>query len=235
MNNLNKILTWSSISVLLVSIERYSFTDKILLQPYNFLRLHEIVQMVILILITILLPLLLLREVTHNMTTLNIKRGFTLFLIFAIGIYFYATGNGLHEVSSFNLNQYCSARALKGNLCNGFFINDYYTGNILYFAGGAMMVLSLVALEMMKPGKEFTPHDMKILIINAVIYALAIFAYAGFDRVLVGLIYSLAVTAVSGYMFWKVRGQSSRYPLTTYTALTYTLGTIGALLVRIVR
>lgn len=232
MHKLNWIFTFSSLSVLFVTIERYSFTTKILLQPYSFMRLHEIVQMIFIILLTVILPFLILKEVSQNFETLKIKRGFLLTLTFLIGVYYYATGNGIHEVSSFNFNHFCDVKNFTGDLCGGFFINDYYTGNIFYFVGGALMVLSILLLEKFKPVNKFSKKDMVIALINAVIYALAIFAYAAFDRVSVGIIYSVIITLISVYLFWKIRKNYLKYPVITYTVTTYTLGTVAALIVR---
>lgn len=95
------------------------------------------------------------------------------------------------------------------------------------------MVWALLALEGLRPNKSFTKKDMPILVVNGVIYALAIFAYAGFDRVLVGLVYSLVVTAIAVSMYWQIRKRYWEYPVTTYTALTYALGTLAAMVVRV--
>lgn len=233
MKKLNILFSLSSLSVLIVTIERFSATTKVLLEPFSFLRLHELIQMAFVILLTVVIPFFLLREVTNNVESFKIKKGFLLALLFIIGVYYYATGNGAHEIASFTFNQYCDTKNFTDNLCGGLFINDYYTGNIFYFVGGAMMVLSLMLFEKLSPNKNWTKKDMRILVANAVIYALAIFAYAAFDRVLVGLIYSIIMTLVSVYLFLQVRHKYLRYPIITYTALTYTLGTIAALIVRL--
>ncbi|MBI3397481.1 hypothetical protein HY045_03320 [Candidatus Woesebacteria bacterium] len=232
MNKLNWLFTFSSLSVVLVTIERFSPTTKILLQPYNFLRLHEVVQMSVLITLTVLIPFFVVREITNNFETIRERRGFWLFLLFVLGIYFYATGNGLHEVSSFNLNNYCDAKNIVGELCNAFFFNDYYTGNIYYFIGGTMMVVAGLLLEKLQPRFKFNNRELAISILNAAIYALAIFAYAAFDVVLVGLIYSVILMIVSLALFISIRKNYRKYPLITYTTITYSLGTIAALLVR---
>lgn len=232
MNRLNWLFTLSSLSVILVTIERFSFTTKILLQPFNFLRLHELVQMTVLILLTAIIPFLILKEVTHNFESIKIKKGFFLFLLFIIGIYFYATGNGVHEMSSFNFNNFCDVKNFSGNLCGGFFFNDYYTGNILYFIGAALMVGSLMLFEKINPSKNYKKKDLLITIINSVIYAFAIFAYAAFDVVSVGIIYSVIIMLFAGILFLKVRKKYLEYPFIFYTAMTYSVGTIAALIFR---
>ncbi|MBI3984743.1 MAG: hypothetical protein HY344_02260 [Candidatus Levybacteria bacterium] len=124
MHKLNLLFTLSSFSVLLVTVERFSFTAKILLQPYSFFRLHEIIQMSVLILLTVIIPVLILKEITQNFKNIKQKE-FVLILTFITGVYFYATGNGVHELASFLFNHYCNTIKFAGDLCGGFFFNDY--------------------------------------------------------------------------------------------------------------
>lgn len=233
MNRLNWLFTLSSLSVILVTIERFSFTTKILLSPFNFLRLHELIQMSFLILLTVIIPFFILKEVTKDFQNLKNKKNFSLLLIFIIGIYFYATGNGIHEISSFNFNNFCDTKNFSGDQCGGFFFNDYYTGNIFYFLGATLMIGSLMLLEKINPNKSYKKKDLLVTIINAVIYAFAIFAYAAFDAVLVGLVYSIIITFFAGVLFLKVKKKYLEYPVIFYTLVTYSLGTLFALIVRL--
>lgn len=233
MNRLNLLLSLSSLSVILITAERFSFTTKVLLQPYNFLRLHELVQMTFLILFTIIIPVLILKEITNNFESLKTKNGHILGLLFIIGVYFYATGNGLHEVSSFNFNIFCDVKNFSGNLCGSFFFNDYYTGNIFYFLGAGFMVLAMLLLEKQNPNKHYSKKDIPFTLINALIYAFAVFAYAAFDKVLVGTVYSLTIMFFADALFLKIRKKYLSHPFITYTALTYTLGALASLAVRL--
>ncbi len=227
------LISFSSLNVLLVTIERFSFTTKVLLQPFNFLRLHEVFQIVTLILFTVIIPFLLLKEVTRNFDLLKTRRGILLGVIFISGIYFYATGNGIHELASFFFNTYCPIDRLSTIQCNGMFFNDYYFGNILYFIGAILMNLPLLLFEQKNPQKQMRKKEMLLLILNAFIYAFAIFAYAAFDKVLVGLVYAVIFTGISVYFFIKVKSEYKRYPLATYSVIAYTVGTVFAAFVRL--
>lgn len=232
MHRLNLLFTLSSLNVLLVTAERFSFTTKILLSPYSFLRLHEVFQIIVLILFTVIIPFLILKEVTDNFDLLKTKIGAILGLIFVIGVYFYATGNGVHELGSFLFNQYCDPKNVVGAMCNGLFFNDYYFGNILYFIGAIFMNIVFLFFEKMRPNKTFTKEDTLPLVINGVIYSFAIFAYAAFDRVLVGLVYSLIMTLIVGVFYVFNKKNYLQKPVTTYMAITHTLGTLASLIVR---
>jgi hypothetical protein len=234
MNRVNWLFTLTSLSVILVTVERFSFTGKVLLQPHNFLRLHELLQMSVLILLTVVIPALLLREVSQNFSALRSKAGVWLFIVFVVGVYYYATGNGVHEMASFTLSVSCDPNNISGNFCGGLFLNDFYTGNILFFIGAFLMTASLLILERMNPSESFRQSGFVALVVNAVIYAVTVFAYAGFDRVLVGLVYSLAMLLFVLGCFLPVRKRYRQFPYTTYTTIVYTLGAIASVVVRMV-
>ena len=231
MNKLNWIFTFASLNLILVSIERFSFTGQILLQPYNFLRLHEVVQLTTLILFTVILHVFMLKEVTKDFALLK-KSGFTLLLLFIIGIYFYATGNGLHEVSNFNLSMFCDSRNVSGTICGSFFFNNYYTGNILFFIGAMLMVLPLILFEQRSPADKFNKKNLIILLVNACFYGLAIFAYAAFDLVLVGFVYTSIMALIAIGFFLKVRYAYATHPFLVYVVVAYTIGAAGSFVIR---
>lgn len=235
MNRLNLWLTFSSLSVLLVTIERFSPTTKIILQPFNFLRVHEVVQMMLIILATTLIPFMIFKELTQNFTLLKKKNVFVWAILFIIGIYFYATGNGVHEVASYIFNTFCNTKQVQQGFCGSSFFNDYYFGNIVYFIGAYLMVIPLIFIERENPGPKFDRKNWIILIINAVVFAFAIFAYAAFDRVLVGLVYSVISTISVLYLLFSSKKKYNSLPYTSYAVITYTLGTIASLLVRFLR
>src|SRR5947207_9109242 len=138
MKPINKLLTAFSAIVLLVTIERFSFTTKILLQPYNFIRLHEIIQTLILVLLSTVIYFLVLKENSKNFELMKTRKGLILAIIFLIGVYFYAAGEGIHEMAGFVFNTFCPVKTFTSVLCHALFLNDYYSGNIVYFLGGIM-------------------------------------------------------------------------------------------------
>lgn len=234
MKRLHVLFSLNSLAVVLISIERFSFTTHVLLQPYQFLRLHEAIQITVLILATAIIPFFLLKEVTSDFSLLIKGRKSNMFLgvAFIIGIYLYASGNAFHELASFLFNQYCNVSAVSGQLCGSLFFNDYYTGNVLYFVGAFLFTIALILLEVSQPRIVMTKRDVWLLVPNCLIYALAIVAYAGFDRVLVGLVYSVVTTLVVLGILFINRKEVHRLPVTDYTALTYIVGTLVACLVR---
>jgi hypothetical protein len=159
-------------------------------------------------------------------------REIVLSVLFITGIYFYSTGNGVHEVASYIFNSFCDTANIVPGFCGSSFFNDYYFGNILYFIGGYLMTVVLLLLERNNPPVDYDRKNWTILLVNAVVFAFAIFAYSAFDRVLVGLIYSLVTTLTILALLVTSNKRYSRLPYTTYALVTYALGTTASLIVR---
>jgi hypothetical protein len=135
---LNLLFTLTSLSVLLVTVERVSPTTRIILAPHRFLSLHEVLQVTVLIMLTVAIPALMLRILSGNFAAMQSRSSSWLFLAFLIGTYYYGAGEGLHEVSSYTFNGYCDTVKVSGDLCGGLFFNDFFTGNTLFFVGAAL-------------------------------------------------------------------------------------------------
>src|SRR3954454_19234724 len=183
MKRINTIVTLYTLTAIVIIIERLLPITRVLLQPYDFIRLHELNQTVIFLSITVILSFFVLRSVTDNFQSLNRKLNVVLGAVFVCGAYLYGAGEGWHEVASFTLNTYCDDQHLAGNLCNGLFINDYYAGNLIFFVGGVMMNTVLLVLATQQKMEQFNNKDMAILLANSLVYALSWFAYAAFDVV----------------------------------------------------
>jgi hypothetical protein len=229
MNRLNGAFTVTSLLVLLVTIERFSFTTTILLQPSSFIRLHELIQGPILLTLFLVVSTFVLKEITSEFKTLR----YPLLALFVVGAYLYGLGEGWHEVTSFTLNQYCNAQDASSELCGGLFINDYYTGNILFFVGGIGMATALMILERMNPTEAWDNRNVVIGAVNSLIYSFTFFAYAAFDLVLVGLYSTAIVMLISFVVLAGVVRNWRRYPYISYSAFAYMLATVASLIVRL--
>jgi hypothetical protein len=231
---LNRIFLVNSLLVVLVSIERFSATTRVILQPHSFLSLHQLVQTCVLILAGTVTTFWTFFVVTGRLRGLTPRATIWLGIAFVTGTYLYGAGEGLHEVSSYVLNSQCSNPDHPvGNLCGGLFVNDFYTGNILFFVGGFVTTAVLLVAERLHPNPTFGRRDTVLLIVNAVIFAATVVAYAGFDTVVVGLVFSLVTLAFALVMWLPKRRESLRFPVTLYTVITYVLGSLVAVVVRL--
>ena len=235
MKRLNVLLTLSSLNLILISVERFSPTTRVLLQPDSFLRLHEVVQMLLLILFSVLIPCFILYTVTGELQTLQTGRAKILVVLFVVGLYLYATGNGVHEVASFLFNMYCPQTNAVAESCRSMFFDDYYFGNIVYFVGAFLFTAALILLEQQRPVERFGRRDSIVLVINALVYSLAIIAYAAFDLVLVGLGYAVIATLFILGVVVLGRRSPATTPFTLYNVIAYGVGTGAGLLIRFLR
>jgi hypothetical protein len=233
MKRVNTIVTLYSLTALVIIIERLLPATRVLLQPYDFIRLHEINQTVIFLPITVILSFFVLQSVTDHFRTLNTRLNTVLAVIFLCGTYLYGAGEGWHEVASFTLNTYCDTQNLAGNLCQGLFINDYYVGNLIFFVGGVMMNAVLLAIATQQKMERFNNKDMAILLANSIVYAFTWFAYAAFDIVLLGLYFAALLAVISIVAWIKVQRNMREYPYITYSVVAYTLATVATMIYRI--
>jgi hypothetical protein len=232
MKRVNTIVTLYSLTALVIIIERLLPITRMLLQPYDFIRLHEINQTVIFLPITIILSCLVLQSVTDRFRRLDTPFNTVLAVVFVCGAYLYGAGEGWHEVASFTLNTYCDTENLAGNLCNGLFINDYYAGNLIFFVGGVMMNSVLLALATQQPMERFDNKDMAILLVNSLVYGFTWFAYAAFDVVLLGLFFAALLALISIAAWLRVKRNMREYPYITYSVVAYALATAATMIYR---
>ncbi|MBI2074640.1 MAG: hypothetical protein HYT83_02245 [Candidatus Levybacteria bacterium] len=230
--SINILLTLLSLNAVLVILERVSPTTKIILQPYSFLRVHEVFQMTVVIMLSIIISFLLLKVISNNFETLKSKKAAIIGILFTLGIYFTATGNGAHEIASYFFNTFCDTKHVKNDPCGSMFFNDYYFGNIVYFVGLLFGNISLILLERLRPQKNAFTKDTLITLGNGFIYALTLFAYAAFDRVIIGFIF-VAVAAISTTsLLFTANAKPRLLPFTLYCSFAYTLAAIATALVR---
>lgn len=232
MKKINVLFTLYSLLAVIVIIERLFPATRLLLPPYNFIRLHEINQTVLFLTFTVVLSFVMLQEITDNFQSLRKKGSAWWAVIFVAGTYLYGAGEGWHEVASFTFNTYCNTNHIVGLLCGGLFMNDYYAGNIIFFVGGVMMNTALLVLAAQNPTKPFGKKDMTILLLNSVVYASTWFAYAAFDRVLVGLFFSSVLLLLSAGFFIARRKKLRAYPFISYSFVAYFLATVATLIVK---
>jgi hypothetical protein len=232
MHPINKIFTLYSLAVLIIIIERLLPYTRNVLQPYNFISVHQLIQTLIFIPITVILLFFAMKIITNNFHALKEKGNSLLVFLFVIGVYFYGAGEGWHEVANFALHTHCNTHQSFNNICGGLFINSFYTGNLIFFIGGVFMNLSLLTLAKKLPTPSLTKNQIIILILNSIVYAFTWFAYAAFDTVSVGFLFSLLLTITSLGFLTVVRKKWKAYPFIIYSAIAYSLATIATCIVR---
>ena len=73
---------------------------------------------------------------------------------------------------------------------------------------------------------------MIITTVNALVYSLAIIAYAAFDVVVVGLVFTVISMLTIDLLLWRSRQPVVTRPFTYYAAVAYTLGGVLGIALR---
>ena len=118
-------------------------------------------------------------------------------------------------------------------MCKSMFFDAYYVGNILYFIGALAFTVPLLIFEQMQPRYRMTRTDSIGVAVNALFWALALTAYAGFDRVLVGLVFVAIMLIIAVFLFVRSRQHYRMLPYTFYTLLAYGLAVAASVIVRL--
>jgi hypothetical protein len=232
MRKINLLFSLYSLNVLLITIERLTPFTSTLLQPYNFLELHYLLQGPIFLTVNIIISAFILKEITNNFESLKTKVGFYSLMLLLAGAYIFGFGEGFHELGSFFFNQFCPKYNFSGDLCNSAFINDYYTGNIIFYIGFFLMTPALMFLEKINPVKSFDTKNLIILLVNSFIYSLSHIAYAAFDRAIVGISAEIILLFITLPFFYSVLKKYRQYPYITYSMFAYTIALLVTAIIR---
>ncbi|MCL4384270.1 hypothetical protein M1116_02360 [Patescibacteria group bacterium] len=228
MNALTVWLSLLSIGLLAMTAGGLLGTGAVYLEPDDFLRLHELIQIAVILPLTIVIAFMILRTVTGRFQKLQNGLGIALGVIFFLGIYFYAVGNGIHEVTNFFLNSYCDLTLVPGTFCRGLAVNDFYLSNLFIFGGAYLVNLSLIILERMAP-VSINGRELILVAINSLILAAIIAINVTRGTVAISMVYAL-LTMITTDIFFLFRKVSWRQvPLTLYLAIAYTIGGLTGL------
>ena len=230
---ITRLVWFNSLVVVLVTIERFSPTTRIVLAPHAFLSLHQLVQTVVLILASVVLAMLLFWETSGHLKALPGRSAVWLSVVFVAGAYLYGAGEGLHELASYLLGSRCDTDHPVGDLCGGLFVNDFYTGNILFFTGAALLTGVPIIAERLNDAPDLRRPATLPLILNAIVYSLTVVAYAAFDTVLVGTVFAVVMLIFTATMWLPIRSNAFRYPIATYWFITYLLGAVVSIVIRL--
>ena len=233
MKTVNRLITLVSLTTVVITLERISPTTRVLLPPYGFLHLHEVVQMGLITAFSVIVSFLVLRAVSRNFSLMQDLRGAILGCIFILGVYFYSTGNGAHEVASFMFNEFCDTKHFTSAACGSMYINDYFFGNIVYFVGLGLSTLSIILFEVRRPDLSYTRADQKVTLANGLVLGLTFIAYDAFDLVAVGLVSTIVLALIYDWLLLTSRARVRTTPFTLYSAVGFTLAALIATPIRL--
>jgi hypothetical protein len=233
MKTMNRLITLISLTTVVITIERFSPTTRIVVPPYGFLHLHEVVQMGIITAFSVIVSFLVLRTASRNFSLMQDSRGAIFGCIFILGVYFYSTGNGAHEVASFMFNEFCDTKHFTSAACGSMYINDYFFGNVVYFVGLGLSTVAVILFEARRPDMSYTRKDARVTLANGLVLALTFIAYDAFDRVAVGLASTMVLAIIYDWLLLASRARYRTMPFTLYSAVGFTLAALIATPIRL--
>lgn len=231
MKKIHWILTGLSFSIILLSLNRLTAVTQIYLQPYDYLRLMDFLAMIPIPLFSCLLYFLLKKEVVTGGKFVKTSLYTFLELILITGIFLFAAGSGDHEVTNYLSTRFCDRGETVSTLCNIIRYNDDEFSHYVYYAGFILMNVALMVMEYKSHRvKPIQPRDLFLILPNALIIALGIFANLAFEEIGIDLYVFGFVMILSLIFLWKTKNGIHQLPVTFYFALSYVIGVTSTII-----
>lgn len=233
MKRVHILLTGLSITILLLSLNRLTSFTLSYLQPFEFLRWLDFNAMIPIPLLSILLYYLILREVIYESKFKKTKLYFSLFLLFITGVYLFGASSGNHEVTNYLNTRFCERGNIDSPLCNIISYNDDEFSHIIYYLGFVFMNVVLLLMEYNMPRKiGMIKRDYIFISANALFIGLGIFANLAFEEIGIDLYIFGFLMVLSLYLLYSKK-IVSKFPITYYFAVSYTIGVVGTALYKL--
>jgi hypothetical protein len=217
------LLLVQSVDVILVSINRLSNWTTGYVAANEFLRWVDLLNMLVLPLISVVAFYLLKKEIEYNSPAREGRWHLALNLVYIIGLYLLAASYGDHEVTNYLHLRFCLTDETSP-LCRIIIFNDDEFSHWVFFTGFVMINAALLFIQVLFPYRgTMMARDWAFLAINGLFIALGIFANLAFE--VIGLdLYVVALLAVIALVLLWRRGPQ---PLVIYYVTAYSVGLIA--------
>ncbi|MEK7517037.1 MAG: hypothetical protein AAB583_00675 [Patescibacteria group bacterium] len=234
MKKIHLLLTGLSVTILLLSLNRFTSFTLSYLQPYDFLRWLDFNAMIPIPLLSILLYYFLLREVTYESSFKKTKLYIFLFTLFTVGVYLFGASSGNHEVTNYLNTRFCERGTIDSPLCNIIAYNDDEFSHLIYYLGFVFMNVVLLLMEYNMPRKKgMVKKDYIFVSLNALFIGLGIFANLAFEEIGIDLYVFGFLMVLSLYLLYSKK-VVSKFPITYYFAVSYTIGVVGTSIFKLI-
>lgn len=217
------LLSVQSIVVILVSINRLSRLTEGYVLPNQFLRWVDLINMLVLPLISTLAFYLLKNHLPYASPARDGLWHRVLGSMFIVGVYLLAASYGDHEVTNYLHVRFCPTDTTS-DLCRIIIYNDDEFSHLIFFTGFVVVNASILLLQMLFPHRgTLGLADLGLLVLNGLFIGLGIFANQAFEQI--GL--DLYVVALLALLALALLWRGGRQPLPIYYAVAYCLGLAG--------
>jgi hypothetical protein len=232
LNRIHALLTVQTLAIVLGSINRLGPWTLGYVAANEFLRWVDLVNMLIIPLISLLALYLVKKQLESNgdAVSINSRRHLALNLIFIVGLYLLGASYGDHEVTNYLHARFC-ADDTSSALCRIVIFNDDEFSHWVFFTGFVMVNAALMFFQVLFPRRgRLSTLDVALLALNALFIGAGIFANLAFEVIGLDLVVVALLTAVALWLWWRNRSQ----PLIVYYSIAYTLGLLATTIYKIV-
>lgn len=214
------LLSVQSVVVILVSVNRLSRLTEGYVLPNQFLRWVDLINMLILPLISTIAFSLLKNHLPYDSPARDGLAHRALNLGFLVGVYLLAASYGDHEVTNYLHVRFCPNGA-ESDLCRIIIYNDDEFSHLIFFAGFVIVNAAILLLQMVFPERgALAAGDVALLTLNGLFIGLGVFANLAFEEIGLDLYVVALLALLALVLLWR-RG---RQPLPIYYAVAYGFG-----------
>ena len=179
-------------------------------------------------LMAIILYFLLRQQIVYESLFKKSALFIMLNILLITGIYFFAAGSGIHEVTNYLHFRFCEKQIINKTLCSIVVYNDDQFSHYVYYLGFVLMNIALMFLEYKMPRKKaVVTKDLLLIIPNSLFIALGIFDNLAFEKIGIDLWVFTSVMALAIYLLFFAKRKFSQLPITFYFGAAYTLGVLS--------
>lgn len=234
MKKVHVLLTGLTLVIVALSINRLGSFTQHRIEPHGFLRWLDFNAMLPIPIASVVLYYLLKKDVELAGEAARTRLLLALNLVFVVGVYLFGVSSGDHETTNYLHDRFCTDRPVDADLCAAVIFHDDTFSHVIYYLGVMMFTLSLVTIEWRFPRRiEMTKRDRLLVLLNATVIALGIFANLAFEEVALDMWAFGLVAAVANALLWLTGRRWTQLPFTLYVAASFGTGLTATILYKL--
>ena len=217
---IHTLLGVQTLVVILVSINRLSSLTTGYVAPNEFLRWVDLLNMLVLPLISTVAFYLLKRRLAYASPAFDSRAHMALNIAFIIGLYLLAASYGTHEVTNYLHIRFCPDGDSSA-LCRIIIFNDDGFSHYVFFTGFVLINAVILFMQALFPHTgKLAGGDTALLILNGMFIGAGIFANLAFEEIGLDLYVVALLAVLAVVLLIRKRHQ----PMFIYYVTAYVLG-----------